>query len=140
MSRFQRGIGKIHPMRWPALLLLALTACSTPEAFDRRIAGHVGETEAELIAALGVPDGAYTAPDGRRFLQYERLGSGSSVTVSPGIGLGFAGGSGWSGFGLGTGLGFGFGGPPPPCRVLFELQGGRVVRFDRAGPGCVASA
>ncbi|MBR0683213.1 hypothetical protein GXW74_22185 [Roseomonas eburnea] len=124
-----------------AILLLtgvALAACATQAGFDARMQAFVGTREGDLVQALGVPDGDFTTPEGRRFLQYERLGTS---TPTPIVGVGF-GGVGWRG-GYGTGWGIGTAypayAPPPPCRVTFEMRDGRVASFTRSGGGCVAT-
>jgi hypothetical protein len=131
----------IPSMRTPPLLAaLALAACATPAGFDARMQGFVGLTEGDLVQQIGVPDGDFTAPDGRRFLQYERLGTAAPV-AAPTIGLG-VGGFGWRG-GFGSGVGIGASYPaftlPPPCSVTFEILAARVASFSRRGTGCVAT-
>jgi hypothetical protein len=120
---------------------LMLGACATQAGFDARMQGLVGLPVGDLVQQIGVPDSDFTTPEGRRFLQYERLGT-STPTPAPTIGLGF-GGFGWRGGypGWGWGWGMGTGGylPPPPCRVTFEIRADRVQSFTRAGGGCVAS-
>jgi len=131
-------------MRRPlaALLLLPpLAACATAEAFDARMAGLVGTEESELVRLIGVPDADFRTADGRRFLQYERLGMRGPAQVQPTFGMGF-GGWGWRG-GHGWGTGVGVAGPayvypPPSCSVTFEMVAGRVANFSRRGDGCVA--
>jgi hypothetical protein len=122
----------------PAALLIA--ACATSAGFDARMQGFVGVTEGDLVQALGVPDGDFTTPEGRRFLQYERLGT-ATPTPAPVLGIG-VGGFGWRG-GLGSGVGIGATYPafalPPPCSVTFEIRAARVASFSRRGAGCVAT-
>lgn len=123
------------------ILLLAgatLAACATQAGFDARMQSFVGRQEGELVQTLGVPDGDFTTLEGRRFLQYERLGT---ATPTPVMGMG-VGGFGWrGGFGTAWGLGTAYPvyAPPPPCRVTFEMRGGRVASFTRSGAGCVAT-
>jgi hypothetical protein len=124
------------------LLLLAglgLAACATTAGFDARMQALVGVAEGDLVQAIGVPEADFTTPEGRRFLQYERLGSRSPQAV-PAVGVGF-GGFGWRG-GWGGGMGIGTAvpayAPPPECRVTFEMRGGRVASYSRAGTGCIA--
>lgn len=132
-----------HPPSMRALALLAglgLAACATTAGFDARMRALVGVGEGDLVQALGVPEADFTTPDGRRFLQYERLGS-RSPQPAPTIGFG-VGGFGWhGGWGSGIGIGTSFPvyTPPPECRVTFEMRGGRVVGFSRSGTGCVAT-
>jgi hypothetical protein len=123
----------------PLLAALALAACATPAGFDARMQALVGLSEGDLVRAVGVPEADFTTADGRRFLQYERLGI-RTPPPSPAIGLG-VGGIGWRG-GYGTAAGLGAAwpvvAPPPECRVTFEIREGRVAGFTRAGPGCLA--
>jgi len=135
------GTPHIFPMRVvPLLGALALAACATSAGFDARMQRLVGMNEGDLVQVLGVPEADFTTPDGRRFLQYERLGI-RSPQPAPTIGFG-VGGVGWRG-GTGTGVGFGTAwpvyAPPPECRVTFEIRAGRVAGFTRAGTGCVAA-
>ncbi len=121
------------------ILLLALAGCATQAGFDQRMQALVGLPVGDLVQSVGVPDSDYTTPDGRRFLQYERLGTAAPTAV-PAFGIGF-GGFGWRG-GYGGGLGLGTGytayAPPPPCRVTFEIRADRVIAYTRAGNGCIA--
>ncbi len=124
----------------PFLAALALAACATPAGFDARMQGFVGLPVGDLVQQIGVPDGDFTTPDGRRFLQYERLGT-AAPTAAPVIGFG-VGGFGWrGGYGSGVGIGTAFPAyaPPPPCSVTFEIREARVASFTRRGSGCVAT-
>jgi hypothetical protein len=129
---------------WPASAALAvalMAACTraTPEAFDARMRGFVGGPEAEVVAALGVPNRSLEA-DGRRLLQYDIAAPAPGPTITPvlGAGVGSIGWGGGYGAGAGVGIGFGAGIPQPPaCTLTFEARDGRVTGFDRAGPGCV---
>lgn len=123
----------------PLLGLLTLAACATTAGFDQRMQALVGAPEGDLVQAIGIPEADFTTPDGRRFLQYERLGS-RSPQPAPTIGFG-VGGFGWrGGYGSGIGIGTSFPAyaPPPECRVTFEMRGGRVASYSRSGIGCVA--
>ncbi len=122
------------------LAALGLAACATPAGFDARMQGFVGMPVGDLVQQIGVPDGDFTTPDGRRFLQYERLGT-AAPSAAPVIGFG-VGGFGWrGGYGSGVGVGTAFPAyaPPPPCRVTFEIRANQVTSFSRAGRGCVAT-
>ena len=126
----------------PILLLAGVTlaACATTAGFDARMQGLVGRSVGDMVQAIGVPDADYTTPEGRRFLQYERLGT-ATPTPMPVMGFGL-GAFGWRG-GYGSGWGIGTAYPayaaPPPCRVTFEVRDGRVAAFTRSGTGCVAT-
>lgn len=128
--------------RWILLAGLTLAACATQAGFDARMQGLVGLPVGDLVQRVGIPDSDFTTPDGRRFLQYERLGT-SAPTPMPVIGFG-VGGIGWRGA-WGGGWGSAWGGgypayaPPPPCRVTFEIRDARVASFTQAGAGCVAT-
>lgn len=56
-------------MRWIAMLLL-LAGCATGPGIEARLAPFIGQTEAALVAGLGVPTRTHEV-DGLRFLQYE---------------------------------------------------------------------
>lgn len=124
----------------PLFAFLTLAGCATQAGFDQRMGALVGLQEAQLVRQIGVPDQAYIA-DGRRFLQYDRLGQAGPAMVQPTFGFGF-GGIGFSrGVGFGTGVGFGgpaYVYPPPSCSVTFEMAGDRVGSFTRRGDGCTA--
>ena len=129
-----------------ALGILAGCARATPEAFNVQMASLVGRSEADLVAALGVPERTYEA-EGRRFLQFEnrRL---VSYPSAPFYGPGY-GGFGCGGFGgrrFGSAFGGYYGGGFAPtvetraCDVTFELRAGRVAGFTARGNDCVATA
>lgn len=126
----------------PILLLagVSLAACATTAGFDARMQSLVGQSVGDMVQVIGVPDADYTTPDGRRFLQYERLGT-ATPTPLPTVGFGL-GGFGWRGsYGSGWGIGTAYPAyaPPPACRVTFEVRDGRVASFTRSGAGCVAT-
>jgi len=124
----------------PLLAAVTLGACATEAGFDTRMQGLVGMGVGDLVQRIGVPDGDFTTPDGRRFLQYERLGT-AAPAPAPTLGFG-VGGFGWRG-GFGSGVGIGAAYPvvalPPPCSVTFEIRAARVASFTRRGSGCVAT-
>lgn len=128
-------------MRITRLLpLLALAGCATTAGFDQRMGALVGMPEVELVRQLGVPNQVFIA-EGRRFLQYDRVGQPQPAMIQPTFGFG-VGGFGFNrGLGMGTGIGFGgpaYVYPPPSCSVTFEMAGDRVGSFTRRGDGCVA--
>lgn len=102
-------------------LLLMLTACGGPQAFNESLAGYLGLPEAELVARFGVPL-RQAELDGRRFLAYEV----SRDELVP------------------TGFGYGFRRFPIDtttvrrlrCEVTFETTGGRVRGASSRGEGC----
>jgi hypothetical protein len=51
-------------------MLVLLAACATGPGIEARLAPFVGQTEAALVASLGVPTRTHEV-DGLRFLQYE---------------------------------------------------------------------
>ena len=122
------------------LPLLALSACATTAGFDQRMGAYVGVSEVELVRQLGVPDQTFIA-EGRRFLQYDRVGQPQPAMIQPTFGFG-VGGFGF-GRGGGWGSGIGFGGPayvypPPSCSVTFEMAADRVASYTRRCDGCRA--
>ena len=115
-----------------SVLALGLSSCAFPtrEAFDAQMAAFVGRSEAELVAALGVPDRTHEA-GGMRFLEYERRRVVGTPTGTAGFGR----------FGRPWGYGFGYGGTfvdTRECDTTFTLRGGRVERFSRRGNDCRA--
>ena len=74
---------------------LALAGCASQAGFDARIQELVGLPVGDMVQRIGVPDSDFTTPDGRRFLQYERLGT-NTPTPAPSFGVGL-GGFGWRG-------------------------------------------
>ena len=127
--RDTRCTGMTRAFLAAAMVALALSACATREAFDAQQAAFIGRSEAELVAALGVPVRTYDA-EGRRFLQYEDR----RIVSYPGAaGLGYGLGR-WSGLG-----GYGPRIESRSCDVTFELRDGRVVGFSARGDSCVAA-
>ncbi|MCB4822166.1 hypothetical protein [Roseicella aerolata] len=114
-------------MRWlvPGMLLL-LAACAQEPPLETRLQPFVGQSEAALVGALGVPSATYET-GGTRFLQYEER----STTVYPGDPF-------W------PGPYRRFGGPiySPPlvvaraCSITFGVREGRVSGFTFRGNGC----
>lgn len=140
------GCSRVAPLL-ACLAAFALASCArlTPEAYNARMAGFVGRSEAELVTALGVPARTHEV-EGRRFLQYEER----SIVTYPGDGFygpGY-GAFGYGGFGrrrFGPAFGHYGGGFGPvietrACDVTFELRGGRVAGFVARGNDCVALA
>lgn len=113
--------------RWLLLLPMLLAACAQEPPLEVRLQPFVGQSEASLVSALGVPSGTY-ATDGTRFLQYEDR----TTTVYPGDPFFY--GSYYRRFG-----------PPiysPPlvvtrtCSITFTVRDGQVTGFTFRGNGC----
>jgi hypothetical protein len=122
----------------PLLPLLVFGACAQAPTGPPPGA-WIGSSEAALVAALGVPNRSYDAPDNRRLLAYDGAGTTRTAVVpSIGFGVGRASGGWGSATGVGTGLGLSFGpyGAPETCTTTFEIQGGLVAAASRNGPGC----
>ncbi len=108
------------------LLCLPLAACAQGPTLAERLQPYVGQTELQLVTALGVPSGTYEV-EGRRFLQFAQR-----RTV-------FLPGPAYPGYGAWGPRG---GWPPPAvpatveCDVTFELREGRVTGFSYRGQGC----
>jgi hypothetical protein len=108
-------------------LLLALAACAQEPPLETRLQPFVGQSEAALVGALGVPNSTYET-GGTRFLQYEER----STTVYPGDPYPY-----WGPYRR-------FGGPiySPPlvvmreCAITFAVRQGRVESFTFRGNGC----
>src|SRR3954469_13644082 len=100
---------RIIPVLGTLALLGACGPTQTPQAFDQRMTSFIGQSEATLVAGLGVPTRTYEA-DGRRLLQWDFVQPNPGPALYPSIGLGFGGFNfgrgGGSAVGVGTGLGF----------------------------------
>lgn len=62
-------------MKRPALVLVflalsLLAACQSEQSYRKELRTWLGKTEAELIAARGVPDQAFVSGDNIRYLTY----------------------------------------------------------------------
>jgi hypothetical protein len=117
------------------LPILPLLAACAQQPSGPPPGAWIGRSEADLVAALGVPTRS-AGVEGRRFLTYETEGA-SRPQVVPSFGLGFGRLSGgWgSAAGFGTGVGIGVGSGSSGCVTTFEVQEGRVVGAVQAG-GC----
>lgn len=122
----------------PILSLLAACAQHPPAPPPT---AWIGRSEADLVAALGVPTRS-AAVEGRRFLTYETTGAARPAVVpSLGLGVGRVSGGWGSATGIGTGVGIGIGGfggfgGAPGCTTTFEVRDGRVVGAVWQGGGC----
>ena len=113
--------------RWVLLCSLATAGCATGPTLDQRLLPFVGRGEAELVAALGVPERTYEV-EGRKFLTFEETRS-YVVAGSPAFYPGF----GYSRFGP-------YFSPPGyivrTCEITFAVRQGRVESFTYRGDGC----
>lgn len=124
----------------PLAALLLLAGCVSEADINAQLAKHIGQSEADLIRQMGVPNRHYTA-DGHSFLAYvkqyqEVQGFDAGPAFFPGYGYGFGygfGGWGWGGFG---GYDFPTDIVPYSCETDFDVAGGRVVGFARHGNDC----
>jgi hypothetical protein len=99
---------------------LLLQGCASRQGFEARMHQYVGQPEANLIAALGVPVRSFQVGN-RSFLQYERR----LVTADALPGWGWGGGVSvqtWQ------------------CDTTFEIVDGRVASFTSRGNDCIATA
>jgi hypothetical protein len=110
-------------------LPLLLLACAQGPTLAERLQVHVGQSEGDLVAELGVPVRSYDT-EGRRFLQYEQRRS--VAYTEPGLYRPWFGpyGPRWSYV------------PVPPsyrllaCDITFALRDGRVEGVTFRGDGC----
>ena len=125
-----QGMSRTPRLLAPALLLL-LAGCAQGPSLETRLSTFVGQSEADLVAALGVPTGVHEA-DGRRFLQFEQrrtvaVAGPPTPYFGPFHGPRGARGGYW---------------PAPPayavvgCDLTFELRDRRVAAFSFRGEGC----
>jgi hypothetical protein len=113
----------------PLALLALLLGCARGPSLAQRLAVLVGQSEGDLVAAMGVPLRVHEA-EGRRFLQFEQrrtialAGPPSAPVYGP---WGYRGWGYW---------------PSQPayavigCDITFALRGGRVESFTFRGEGC----
>ncbi|MEO3474103.1 hypothetical protein AAFN86_19705 [Roseomonas sp. CAU 1739] len=100
--------------------VLLLQGCATRSGFEARMGQYVGRSEADLVAALGVPVRSFQVGN-RSFVQYERR----LITADRGPGWGWGGGvdvQTWD------------------CATTFEIVDGRVASFTSRGNDCLATA
>ena len=109
----------------PIPVLLAAAGCATGPTLEQRLLPFLGQTEGELVSALGVPVRTYET-EGRKFLQYEERRS--YLMPDPYWPYSYRRfGPIWS--------------PGPyyvvrACDITFTLRGGRVESFAARGDGC----
>ena len=133
-----RGVRHAHMRamsRKPRLAALALPllliGCAQGPTLETRLSTFVGQSEADLVAQLGVPSRVHEA-EGRRFLQFEQRRT-VAVAAPPAPYFGPLHGP-W-----GPRRGYW---PAPPayavvgCDLTFELRDQRVAAFSFRGEGC----
>ncbi|WP_203069848.1 hypothetical protein [Falsiroseomonas ponticola] len=108
--------------------LLLLGACAQGPTLQQRLSVFMGQGEADLVAALGVPARTHEA-EGRRFLQFEQR---RTVAVAAPAPIPYYGR---------FGPRYGYWPQPPAyavvgCDITFELAEGRVQGFSTRGEGC----
>jgi hypothetical protein len=125
--------GLRHPPRLPllALMLVApmLAGCAQGPTLQERLQRHVGQSELELVTALGVPVRTYDV-EGRRFLQYEQRRTvfyAEPAAFRPPAYGPWGPRWGWSPAAVPATV---------ECDVTFELREGRVTGFSYRGQGC----
>lgn len=75
------------------IIFLFLTACQSEQNYRKELRTWLGKTEAELIAARGVPDQAFVSNDGIRYLSYyssSLTGARTRVSCSSSTSTGFS--------------------------------------------------
>ena len=111
------------------LLPLLLAACAQGPTLTERLNPLIGQSEGDLVAALGVPVRTYDV-EGRRFLQFEQRRTvqmpSDPFLFSP---VGRRWGPAW---GPAWGPSFAVIG----CDLTFALREGRVESFTFRGQGC----
>ncbi len=117
-------------------VLLLLGGCVSEAEINAKLARHIGQSEADLVREMGVPNRHYQT-EGHTFLAYVK-GYESTNGFSDNFGYPF--GYGWGGYGYG----FGWGGPMDYsadtvhyyCETDFDVFQGRVIGFSRHGNDC----
>ena len=106
-------------------LAAVAAGCATGPTLEQRLLPFIGQTEGDLVAALGVPARTYEA-DNRTFLTFEERRS-YIVAGDPFLYRGY------SRFGP-------YFAPPGyivrACDITFTLRGGRAESFSARGDGC----
>jgi len=116
------------------LLPLLAASCATGPSVESRTASYIGDSKAQLVQTLGVPDKQITA-GGADYLAYDR----HHLEFTPGFGA-------FSGFGPWYGSPY-YGGPifdagiPPQlieqdCETTFLLRNDKVTSFTLRGNDC----
>jgi hypothetical protein len=116
------------------LLPLLATACATGPGLQSRMASYIGDSKAQLVQTLGVPDKQITA-GGADYLAYDR----HHVEFTPGFTT-FAGFGPWYGGPYYGGPIFDAGIPPQvieqDCETTFVLHDDKVASFTLRGNDC----
>jgi hypothetical protein len=116
------------------LLPLLATACATGPSLESRTASYIGDSKAQLVQTLGVPDKQITA-GGADYLAYDR----HHLEFTPGIST-FGGFGPWYGGPYYGGPIFDAGIPPElieqDCETTFLLRNDKVASFTLRGNDC----
>jgi hypothetical protein len=113
-------------MRRLAIALpLLLAACAQGPTLTERLNPLIGQSEGELVAALGVPVRTYDV-EGRRFLQFEQR---RTIPIAPDPFFYGPYGRRW-GYAMGPSYAL------VGCDLTFALRDGRVESFTFRGQGC----
>ena len=113
----------------PFLLLALAAGCARGPTLAQRLAVFVGQSEGDLVAAMGVPLRVHEA-EGRRFLQFEqrRTIALAGPPVAPVYGAwGYRGWGGWASAPSYAVI---------ACDITFALRDGRAESFTFRGEGC----
>jgi hypothetical protein len=110
------------------------TACATGPSLESRTASYIGDSKAQLVQTLGVPDKQITA-GGADYLAYDR----HHLEFTPGFDA-FGGFGNWYGGPYFGGPIFDAGIPPQlieqDCETTFLLRNDKVASFTLRGNDC----
>ena len=117
-------------MRGVLLCLVLLSGCVSPAEMraerDAQLGSFIGQSESDLVRALGVPSRQFEA-DGHRFLAYVtrrvELVPGTMPLLPYRYGFGYA-------------TGFGPQAIERSCETTFEIVAGKVFSFSLRGNAC----
>ncbi|MFC7551407.1 hypothetical protein EBE87_11755 [Pseudoroseomonas wenyumeiae] len=110
---------------------MLLGACATGPTLSQRLAAYIGDTEAQLIQAMGVPVRSYET-EGVLFLQFERRGIVPLPAPDPFYNYGYWGYRPWPWRPWPSTPAYG----EVRCDITFALRNQRVDSFTLHGDGC----